>query len=252
MRANADANTNTNAVAGASLAHTLVATRARVVSRGGVDVYRAWGAAPDQAGFLAQPLLQQAGALYAATMSRMQQRDFAAARSSAARLAALIAPMGDATSARLAQLLRVEVEVAAGDGAAAARLPGLAGGTSPLLRRPELVYAAEAALAGGGPLRRSIDQLQTWVALNPRDGTAWELLARAYRADGQAMRALRAEAEVQVAHLDWAGAVDRFKAGQALMRTGGSSDDYVEASIIDTRLTEAESRLRAQKEAAKR
>ena len=54
--------------------------------------------------------------------------------------------------------------------------------------------------------------LQTWVTDHPRDGSAWQTLARVWRSQGQEMRALRAEAEAQVAHYDYAAAVDRFKA----------------------------------------
>jgi len=89
------------------------------------------------------------------------------------------------------------------------------------------------------------DRLQSWLATYPQDGTAWQYLAAAYRADRQPLRALRAEAEAQVSHLDWSGAVDRYKAGQEWMRRNpGGGADYMEVSIIDTRLREAESRLR--------
>lgn len=231
-----------------SLEHLLIATRARVVSRSGVDDLRAWGAAPDEAGFAREPLGKQASGLYAATLSRLRQRDFASARALAARLTALVAPEHDTRALRLAELLQVEVEIAAGEGAAAARL--LAASPEPHAR-PERIDAAEAALAGSGRRADAIDGLQTWVATHPRDGAAWQWLAQLYEADGQRMRALRAQGEQQMAQLDWAGAVDRFRAGQALMRTGGTREDYIEASIIDTRLAEAQSRL-ADEKAAKR
>jgi len=57
------------------------------------------------------------------------------------------------------------------------------------------------------------------------------------------LRAIRAEAEAQVAHYDYAGAVDRFRAGQDLARKSASSQDYIEASIIDTRLRAVKSLL---------
>lgn len=61
------------------------------------------------------------------------------------------------------------------------------------------------------------------------------------------MRALRAEAEVQVAHFDYSGAMDRFKAAQDMVRRGGSAAaDHVEASIIDARTREVASLLREQ------
>jgi hypothetical protein len=70
------------------------------------------------------------------------------------------------------------------------------------------------------------------------------VLASAYAADGQTLRSIRAEAEAQVAHLDYAAAVDRFKAAQDLVRRSGASGDHIEASIIDTRARQVESILR--------
>jgi len=55
---------------------------------------------------------------------------------------------------------------------------------------------------------------------------------------------VRAEAEAHVAHYDYAAAVDRFKAAQDLARRG--QGDYIEASIIDTRLRSVEALLREQ------
>ena len=60
------------------------------------------------------------------------------------------------------------------------------------------------------------------------------------------MRGVRAEAEAHAARYDYAAAVDRFKAGQDLARRGGPQVDYIEASIIDTRLRAVESLLREQ------
>ena len=74
----------------------------------------------------------------------------------------------------------------------------------------------------------------------------WQLLASSWHAQGQALRAVRAEAEAQAARYDYAAAVDRFKAGQDIARRGGAQADYIEASIIDTRLRAVESLLREQ------
>jgi predicted Zn-dependent protease len=93
----------------------------------------------------------------------------------------------------------------------------------------------------------AIDSLQTWVATHPLDAAAWQALSAAYRDQNQVLRAVRAEGEVQMAHLDYAGAVDRFKAARALSVKGSLLPaDHIEASIIDTRLRLAESRLREQ------
>ena len=62
----------------------------------------------------------------------------------------------------------------------------------------------------------------------------------------QELRAVRAEAEAQVAYYDYAAAVDRFKAAQDLARKAGAGADYFEASIIDTRLRAVDELLREQ------
>jgi predicted Zn-dependent protease len=226
------------------LEHALVAARARVVSRSGaVDTLRAWANEPDLSGFNVLPRLRQAPALYASALANVQQRDFDAARRHVARLAVMVAD--DPRAARLARLLSAEIELGARDGARVVTLltpPGAA--TPPMaLPRPELILLAQAT-QHGGVVPDLTSRLQTWVASHPQDATAWQLLADSYRKDGQSLRAVRAEAEAQVAHLDWAGAIDRYRAGQELMHRGGPGTDYVEASIIDTRLREAESRLR--------
>jgi predicted Zn-dependent protease len=87
--------------------------------------------------------------------------------------------------------------------------------------------------------------LQTWVASHPSDAQAWMLLANAYTALGQRLRAVRAEAESYAAHLDFAAAQNRFKAAQDLARQGGQID-HIEASIIDTRSRQLASLLREQ------
>ena len=91
-----------------------------------------------------------------------------------------------------------------------------------------------------------MDSLQTWVSLQPRDAAAWQALAAAYAARNQPLRAVRAEAEAHVAHLDYRAALDRLKAAQDLVRKGAAGGDHIEASIIDTRTRQLESLLREQ------
>lgn len=92
--------------------------------------------------------------------------------------------------------------------------------------------------------------LQTWVTNHPRDASVWYLLAAAWQQQGQPLRAVRAEAEAHVARYDYAAAVDRFKAGQDMARRtgsrGGDPAEYIEASIIETRLRATESLLKEQ------
>ena len=217
----------------------LMAARARVASQPGTDVLRAWTAEPDQPGFDAQPLRRRAAVLYASALASAGRRDVTVARTHAARLATLVA--NDPAGARLARLLAAEVEIAGGHGALAVTALGP---LSPGLTRPELFLLAQASQQGAA-VPDIADRLQSWLAQRPLDATAWQYLAAAYRAGNQPLRALRADAEAQVAYLDWSGAVDRYKAGQEWMRRNrGGSADLMEVSIIDTRLREAESRLR--------
>ena len=112
-------------------------------------------------------------------------------------------------------------------------------------RRPELLLRTQALLSAGRAAEVT-GALQTWVTAHPKDATAWQMLASVWQAQGQALRAVRAEAEAQAARYDYAAAVDRFKAGQDLARREGSSADHIEASIIDTRLRTMQSLLKEQ------
>jgi predicted Zn-dependent protease len=89
-------------------------------------------------------------------------------------------------------------------------------------------------------------RLQTWVASQPRDASAWQLLATAYQAQGQQLRAVRAEAEARVAQMDYQAALDRLRAGQEMVRKSAGGADYIEASIIDTRARQVASLLHEQ------
>jgi beta-barrel assembly-enhancing protease len=90
---------------------------------------------------------------------------------------------------------------------------------------------------------RAASALQGWVVNHPRDALAWQTLARAHQAQGHTLRAVRAEGESRVAQRDYAGAVDRFKAAQALPSTLRSADP-IEQAIVDSRLRQVEVLLR--------
>ena len=100
-------------------------------------------------------------------------------------------------------------------------------------------------MAVGRPQDAS-SRLQTWVSAHPRDALAWQLLSNAYGAQQQPVRAVRAEAEARVAQFDYAGALDRFRAAQAIMRSNPASADFMEASIIDTRARQVDSLVKEQ------
>ncbi len=224
-------------LAGPGMEHALMAARSRVMTNPGVDALRAQLRDADTliAGLAGA---RQAAALYAAALASARLRDNAAAARYLERLTPLVA--ADPKAARLANLLAAEIALAVGEPARTVQLidPASQG-------RPEVLFLSQAWIRLGRPSDAS-QRLQTWVALQPRDATAWQMLGTAYSAQGQTLRAVRADAESQVAHLDYPAAMDRFKAAQELMRKGGTAGDHIEASIIDTRARQVASLLREQ------
>lgn len=252
-----------------TMEHVMMAARARVISNPGVEVRRQWATLPRSGSFASQSSLEQVAQLYAATLSAMYLRDWPLAREMGQRL--LAATAGNAQAHIQARWLNAELEYKADNPQAAlAALPSqsskppqeaptvtasgnLAGPSLATIdvvervapRRPELLLKTDILLKlnQAAPMA---SPLQTWVTDHPRDGLAWQTLGRVWRSQGQEMRALRADAEAQVAHYDYAAAVDRFKAAQDLARRAGAQADYFEASIIDTRLRAVEELLREQ------
>lgn len=221
-----------------TLEHQLAAARARVLSNPGVDAQRALVA---EAGHASGGSARQAASLYAGALAASRLRDHPRAQALAARLEPLVAQ--DAKAQRLQRLLAAEVALAAGDAARALALLDGADQDGAEKRRPELLLVAQARLRSGQAAAVA-STLQTWVATQPRDASAWQLLAQAWTAERQPLRAVRAEAEAHVAQLDYAAARDRFKAAQELARRSGA--DHIEASIVDTRARQVEALLREQ------
>lgn len=242
--------------------HAMVAARARVLSNPGVDALRALlaEAGGTQLATLAAP--RQAAVLYGAALAAGRLRDFANARVYLDRLTGLV--HADPRAARLSRLLEAEMALAAGDAARATAVLkanatelSQAGGESVAARRPELFLLSQIATqtGQGGPVAQASNaaqRLQVWVAAHPRDAQAWQLLSSAYAVQGQTLQAIRADAETQVALLDYAAALDRFKAAQELWRqrrvgnAANGAADHIEASIIDTRKRQVELLLKEQ------
>lgn len=214
--------------------HVLMAARARVLAENSPDRQRAWLDNGRSAN--ASP-----GDRYAAALSalRLGQRDLALEL--AERLRGVAAPEARPT----VDALQLEVLLAPGATLSAPQSARLAelrdqmlAGTS----RASALLGAQAALATGQP-QRAVSRLQAWVALQPRDAVAWQVLSRAYTAQGHALRAIRAEAESRAVHLDFSGAVERFKVAQALP-VAQRSADAMELAIVDSRRREVEALLR--------
>ncbi len=230
------------------LAHALMQARARVLmDTSALGLQRLVG------GETSSPQMQdRLAASYAGAMAAVMLKDsarlahFGPALETAlaqARQASPREPMAE----RALAMLKAEVQMARGQGAAAmqtlAELPLVeAPGVS---ARPQLLLRARAALAGaggqadatavGGELRRVTEDLQTWVTDQPQDGAAWEQLAATAEASGLRLRALRAGAEARAAVGDLNGAIDRLRAAQS---SAGSvaGQEFIEASVIDARL----------------
>ena len=246
-----------------TMEHAMVAARASVLSNPGVDALRAWGPLAAGAAFANLDRARQAAALYGAALAAVRLRDLPGAANLQTRLADVA--RADVRAARLARLLAVELALAGDDASRAAALldekksgesvsgaaagatvagagatvPGAAssGGLSRAASaRPETLLSAQ-ALVRSGQAGVAAQQLQTWVANHPRDAQAWQVLSGAYAAQGQGLRAIRADAEARFAHLDYAAALERFKAAQELARdlSRRGAADHIEASIIDTR-----------------
>ena len=130
--------------------------------------------------------------------------------------------------------------------AALRALPASSGRPELLLRAQALLQTPRARLAADADMVQVAGRLQTRVATHPQDATAWQMLASVWQAQGQTLRGVRAEAESHAARYDYAAAVDRFRAGQELARNRRAPEDFVEASIIDTRLRTLQSLLREQ------
>jgi len=235
-----DAATKAKPYSGNPLVHAMVAARARVLSNAAVDALRTWTTAADATRLGRLPPVQQTGVLYGATLAALKLRDYAAATALLARLDGAV--RNDAAAAPYARWLRAELLLAQGEAAGAlAVLPTLAKDRS----RAELFLLAQASTQAGQATVVTQD-LQTWVADRPRDAQAWQLLSGAYSAQRKVLSAVRAEAEGNVAHLDYPGALARLKAAQEMVRSGAAVADHFEASILDTRTRQVELLVREQ------
>ena len=241
-----------------SLQHAMMSARARVLAEPGVDVLRLWAAEPQSTGFANLSKSRQVASLYAAVLANIKLRDFARATAQKDRLISAVA--SDLFALKATKLVAIELHLTMKNpDAALAMLPLQT--AAKRLSRPELLAQSQVQIASKQAelATAAVQNLQTWVAANPTDAPAWQLLASSYSAAGQPLRAIRAEAEAQVALLDYAAAIDRFKAAQDRVRSGNvatsTGHDYMEESIIDVRTRQVqellEQQIKDEKELAK-
>jgi len=178
-------------------------------------------------------------------MASMVLRDFPRAERAWAegqRLSATAFGTTEPRALRAWSLLGVELALAQADALGAARrLASLSDERS----RPTLLLRAQLAVAANDPdqLKRQTEALQGWLAEQRQDALAWSALSLCTDRLGLKLRSVRAEAESRAALGDLPGAIDRLRAGQRLAR-GGGAQDFIEASVIDSRLRELESQRR--------
>lgn len=223
-------------VAAVKLEHALISARSRVLSsHAAIDALRAMQTQARAVKLAEQSPAQQAGVYYAAAMAAGQMREFGMIRSWLDSLDQLT--RGDAAAQRLFKLLEIELALLTGQAAPEIVPNG----------RAELLLMAQVWIRAGKAAQASA-ALQSWTVSHPTDAGAWQMLGRANMAQGQVLRGIRAEAEAQVALLDYAAAMDRFKAAQAWVRDAarGAAVDHIEASIIDTRARQVQLLLREQ------
>jgi predicted Zn-dependent protease len=234
----------------APLMHALMQARARVLMDPAVQSLRR-AQALDSAG---GPGRERVAALYGSALASLELRD--PARAQSALDAALPLLRGAAAGADDEARTRGAFTLAQAQIALAQSQPeralALLDAAAPAgAARGWLFARAQAALAvarsGNTPpaLRQSLEALQTWVAESRGDASAWQWLAQCAERLGLKLRALRAEGEAQAAGGDLAGAIDRLRAAQRQARSG-PAPDFIEASIIDSRLRELTAQRRAE------
>ncbi|MGL6113219.1 MAG: M48 family metalloprotease [Rubrivivax sp.] len=254
-----------------ALQHVLMGARARVLMDAGAD-----GLSRQQqrlaSALSTGTLTERLGSLYGGALAASLLRDNTGAEAAVAKALELLRakPVPAPAAEREFKLLQAQLWLQGGDAARAVQLldaPAMQPAT-----RPVMLLRAQAALAlwfgyartadpqcagpqGPSPpaavlvcgardqalklLRQSGEALQTWLAIHPNDPLAWGLLAQAEEAQGQRLRAMRAQAEARAALGDIGGAIDRLRAAQALVRSG-AANDFIEASVIDARLRRLE------------
>ncbi|HEY2977660.1 MAG TPA: hypothetical protein VGJ35_06800 [Burkholderiaceae bacterium] len=240
--AEAQSRLGTGAVATAKVRpeHALMQARARVLMDPTVQARRRQQGL-DKA--LANSAEDGLAALYASVLASLLLRDFARAGEAFASGERLVAGGAiDGRSARQCALLGVELAVAQGDAAVAdKRLAALPADTS----RPRMLLEAQVVLmqSDAARLKRQCEVLQSWTSGHRGDALAWNELSSCADRQGQALRAVRAQAESRAALGDWTGAIDRLRAGQRLARSG-ATQDFIESSVIDSRLRDLEGQRR--------
>ncbi len=231
-----------------TLVHAMMQMRARVLMDDSVTALRRLS------GETSSPeLSDRVAAAYGAALAASMLNEHDAAQAHAARALALAsqAPQREPAAVAAAQTLQVQLALARQDAERALQVLGSTEAPTRDARRPLLLLRAQALLhqhqqaegtSGGNAkgdnaaaLKDSTEALQTWLADAPADALVWQALAGTSEALGMGLRSQRANAEARAAVGDLMGAIDRLRAAQQASR-GGVGQDFIEGSVIDTRL----------------
>ncbi|MDH5540711.1 MAG: M48 family metalloprotease, partial [Rhizobacter sp.] len=233
--------------------HRIAQARARVLMDTRVDALKRWQALDGDRATI--PPSDVLAAAYSSALASTLLRDWSRADTSLTQALNLLRD-GKTQPPRIeraVRLLATQSLLARGDaeGARAALKPLGADGS-----RPVMLLAAQVAVAGAQApaaraadldeqLRWSAEALQTRVALQPLDASAWALLSQVWSGLNQPLRSLRADAESRLALGDLNGAVDRLMAARRQARSAASVD-FIDASVVDARLRDLQGLQRRQ------
>ncbi|MEX8497531.1 MAG: M48 family metalloprotease [Leptothrix ochracea] len=203
-----------------------------------------------------QPVAQETGPAaltraYSAAMAAMKQHQFAAAETALAQARQLVQsdPVAQAAVGHALDYLHVELLIENQRGAQAQAAMAL---WRPDQSRPALLLKAQALLVSPGPvaqLNPLSEELRLWLAEHTTDAAAWQALAQVEERRGFMLSSLRAQAEARWHEGDHRGATEKMRAAQQWARAlpHMSATDFIELSIIDSRLKQMSHELQAER-----
>ena len=236
---------------GRDLVHAMMAARARALAQTGPEQLATMVLQARQAEVQTKPLPELVALLYGAAIAAGQLGDRPQASALLVTLAGYTAQ--DPAANRQTRFAQLELALSTNNASAAATLAqaleqgSSAGSDAKAWQRTHTLLQARTQM-----LLRHADQaaqtLQLWLARVGNDASGWQLLATAQATQGQTLRAIRAEAEAQVAQLDYSAAADRFRAAQEWIRKApdASTIDQIEVAVIDARSRDVRQLLQQQ------
>ena len=95
--------------------------------------------------------------------------------------------------------------------------------------------------------KRARELLRLWLSEHADDAAAWQLMVKTQTELNEPIAAIRAEAEVRMARLDYIGALDRYKAAIRLSTESETVRvDQIELAVVETRMRDAQAKIAEQ------